>query len=98
MIGIAAVVVAMPFVASVALIAVAVAISTRALSVLALDPAGPQIVRPRELANWDGAFAAALAGLAIVFVATFATGAAYVAAVGAISIAALRLLTRYVKA
>jgi hypothetical protein len=98
LIGLGALAISMPLIASVALLAVAVAIITRALAVLALDPSGPQFARPRELANWDGAFAAALGVLALVFVVTFATGAACVAALGAIGVASLRLRTRYVNA
>ena len=96
LVGVGAAAVAMPIGATAALVIVAVVMASRALTVLAADPEAARRLRPRELATWDGALAAALALIALVLVGAGAAGGAVVAVAGAVTLAALRLRTRYV--
>lgn len=94
--GVAAIWVSMPVAATAALVAVAVLIAGQALTVLAADPQAARSIRPRQFATTDGVLSAALAVFALAFVAGSAHSAALVAVVGGITLAGLRLRTRYV--
>ena len=74
----------------------AVVLGYRSLLVLGNDPSGPQAVRPRDHAHWDGVLAALLAVTAVVIAAAGSTVGAIVTGAAALVLALLRLRTRYV--